>query len=230
MLLAAALLHNPDLLVLDEPFSGLDPIGIATMTDVVREQASKGAGVVFSTTGGNSITLYRNTAPGYAPIVVCAAPTGDQTQRYCTVVQNNLVAAKQSGVQVFLNNPNNPGAGLGQIIASAREYRAGAERAHRRRWSRTPSGYWRLRQHRAPDRVTKDPHRDRRASVDVRLPAVSFPRSWSVTCEVMGRRARRSRRLPPREWSGGVRRLLPKYRRPHPMRRWKSVATPPCWV
>ena len=32
----------PELLVLDEPFSGLDPIGIATMTDVVRERAAAG--------------------------------------------------------------------------------------------------------------------------------------------------------------------------------------------
>jgi ABC-2 type transport system ATP-binding protein len=46
--LATALVHDPELLVLDEPFSGLDPIGIGTMTDVVREQAAKGAGVVFS--------------------------------------------------------------------------------------------------------------------------------------------------------------------------------------
>ena len=46
--LATALVHDPELLVLDEPFSGLDPIGIATMTDVVREQAAAGSGVVFS--------------------------------------------------------------------------------------------------------------------------------------------------------------------------------------
>ncbi|MCL1587354.1 MAG: ATP-binding cassette domain-containing protein [Actinomycetia bacterium] len=46
--MAAAIIHDPDLLVLDEPFSGLDPIGVDSMSEVIREFASKGAGILFS--------------------------------------------------------------------------------------------------------------------------------------------------------------------------------------
>ncbi len=46
--LAASLVHEPDLLVLDEPFNGLDPLGVADMSDVLRARAARGATVVFS--------------------------------------------------------------------------------------------------------------------------------------------------------------------------------------
>ncbi len=46
--LAAALVHEPELLMLDEPFSGLDPLAVDTMSDILREQASSGKAVVFS--------------------------------------------------------------------------------------------------------------------------------------------------------------------------------------
>ena len=46
--IAAALVHSPSLLVLDEPFSGLDPIAIETVVQVLKDFASRGAPVLFS--------------------------------------------------------------------------------------------------------------------------------------------------------------------------------------
>ncbi len=47
--LAAALVNNPRLLILDEPFSGLDPVNQGLLEDVIVEMKKGGATVVFST-------------------------------------------------------------------------------------------------------------------------------------------------------------------------------------
>jgi ABC-2 type transport system ATP-binding protein len=46
--LITAILHDPDVLVLDEPFAGLDPIGVASLSGVLRNFAARGASILFS--------------------------------------------------------------------------------------------------------------------------------------------------------------------------------------
>jgi ABC-2 type transport system ATP-binding protein len=47
--LLAAIIHQPDLLILDEPFSGLDPVSMRQLHDLVLEEHRRGATVLFST-------------------------------------------------------------------------------------------------------------------------------------------------------------------------------------
>ena len=46
--LITALAHNPQIIILDEPFSGLDPVNAMLLKDVVKEQIEKGKIVLFS--------------------------------------------------------------------------------------------------------------------------------------------------------------------------------------
>ncbi len=45
----SAIVHEPELVILDEPFSGLDPVNQKTLEDLVLEMRAKGATVLFST-------------------------------------------------------------------------------------------------------------------------------------------------------------------------------------
>ncbi|MCC9144587.1 MULTISPECIES: ATP-binding cassette domain-containing protein [unclassified Arthrobacter] len=46
--IAASLLHRPTVLILDEPFSGLDPLAVDSMVELLRERTSAGVPVLFS--------------------------------------------------------------------------------------------------------------------------------------------------------------------------------------
>ncbi|HEU4514923.1 MAG TPA: ATP-binding cassette domain-containing protein [Nocardioidaceae bacterium] len=55
--LASALVHDPDVVVLDEPFSGLDPVAVESLSESLRERARRGCTVLFSS---HQIDLVQN--------------------------------------------------------------------------------------------------------------------------------------------------------------------------
>ena len=58
--LAAALLHEPDLIILDEPFSGLDPVNASVLENIIKELISEGRTVIFSSHQMNYIESFCN--------------------------------------------------------------------------------------------------------------------------------------------------------------------------
>ncbi len=76
--LIAALVNEPELLVLDEPFSGLDPIAIGVMAELLAELAAAGATVLFSS---HQLDLVENLCEDVVIIdhghVVVAGPLTD---------------------------------------------------------------------------------------------------------------------------------------------------------
>jgi len=63
--LAAALVHTPELLVLDEPFAGLDPVAVRMLAQVLRDEAARGAAVLFSS---HQLDLVEDICEGVAII------------------------------------------------------------------------------------------------------------------------------------------------------------------
>ena len=46
---AAAIVHEPELLILDEPFGGLDPLSVRVLKEIIADEQRRGATVIFST-------------------------------------------------------------------------------------------------------------------------------------------------------------------------------------
>ena len=54
----SAVIHNPKLLILDEPFSGLDPINVDMFIDAINELKEKGTIIIFSSHQMNNVELF----------------------------------------------------------------------------------------------------------------------------------------------------------------------------
>jgi ABC-2 type transport system ATP-binding protein len=76
--LAVALVHDPDLLVLDEPFSGLDPLAAVTMQELLVERSDVGVPVLFSSHQLDMVEeLCRQVVIVDGGTVVAAGPVDD---------------------------------------------------------------------------------------------------------------------------------------------------------
>ena len=142
--LAAALVTSPELLVLDEPFSGLDPVGVDNLAGVLQAQVDGGTAVVFSS---HQLELVERLSAEVTIIdrgrVVASGPVGEvrrsrgadqikvALEGAGTAWADNLAAARvvaRSGDEVVLELV--PGGDDQAVLDAAR--RAGRVRSFRR--------------------------------------------------------------------------------------------------
>jgi ABC-2 type transport system ATP-binding protein len=131
--LAAALVHDPQLLVLDEPFSGLDPLAVDVMSDVLRERAAAGVAVVFSS---HQLDLVEDLCQTVAVVadgrlvldgeVAALRRRGDRRLRLAVTGGTGWIAALPPSVEVEEGNDGQvtvivpPGRDPGAVIDAAR--------------------------------------------------------------------------------------------------------------
>ncbi|MEU1586789.1 ATP-binding cassette domain-containing protein [Micromonospora sp. NPDC005710] len=95
--IAAALVHDPEVLVLDEPFSGLDPLAVETVVTVLRERASAGAPVLFSSHQLDVVERLCDDLVIIGDGVIRAAGSRQQLRDSYTVPRFELVVEHDAG-------------------------------------------------------------------------------------------------------------------------------------
>ena len=120
--LAAALLHDPVLLVLDEPFSGLDPMGVDNMKKILSEQTARGAAVLFSS---HQLDLVEDVCDDIAIIHKgVIARSGDLAEiRSASTVRNVQVASPDNSQWVatapgVVSHQHNAVSGLHELLVN----------------------------------------------------------------------------------------------------------------
>lgn len=95
--IAAALVHDPEVLVLDEPFSGLDPLAVETVVAVLRERASAGVPVLFSSHQLDVVERLCDDLVIIGDGVIRAAGSRQQLRDSYTVPRFELVVEHDAG-------------------------------------------------------------------------------------------------------------------------------------
>ncbi|MBG6066543.1 ABC transporter ATP-binding protein [Micromonospora ureilytica] len=95
--IAAALVHDPEVLVLDEPFSGLDPLAVETVVAVLRERAAAGAPVLFSSHQLDVVERLCDDLVIIGDGVIRAAGSRQQLRDSYTVPRFELVVEHDAG-------------------------------------------------------------------------------------------------------------------------------------
>ncbi len=96
--LVTALAHDPDIVILDEPFSGLDPVNARLLKDIVREQIERGKIVLFSSHQMSYIEEFCDSIAilNAGKIVLC----GDLTEIKRNYVRDKLVVRTQTPARI----------------------------------------------------------------------------------------------------------------------------------
>ena len=111
----AALLHEPDLIIMDEPFSGLDPVNATLLMDTLLDLRRDGKAILFSTHRMDQVEkLCDNIAIIYKGGIVLDGSMREIKSRYPA----NRIHVNFTGDDTFLNLPS---------IASSKNYSGQAE-------------------------------------------------------------------------------------------------------
>ena len=111
----AALLHEPDLIIMDEPFSGLDPVNATLLMDTLVDLRKQGKAILFSTHRMDQVEkLCDEIALLYQGRLVLHGSMREIKQRYPA----NRIAVHFTGDDGFLRSP---------AVESAKEYTGQAE-------------------------------------------------------------------------------------------------------
>jgi putative AbiEii toxin of type IV toxin-antitoxin system len=116
--LVVALVHAPELLVLDEPFAGLDPEAIDSLTEVLRELAAGGAAILFSS---HQLEISILLLAGYLLVyAVIASPdaTWLRVLAFVLVMTPTLAPARIAGARRCAGGPALPHAARARCPSS----------------------------------------------------------------------------------------------------------------